>query len=466
MLCECRYVGGTWNQDGTILLGAFGTQGILRLSPDSRKPIEITKVDPSRGERDTFPVFLPDGRRFLFTRSTAGAADATYVGTIDGDAPTRIREGSGRIVVPAVGGRGSYLLGIDAEGLVAQAFDLGAAQVTGPSTTLVAGAVSASASDRGVLASSGRGTRPRTVPTWFDRSGTARGQIGQAGSIDGIALSRDGRKLARSETEIGPAGQVSSIWLDDVVTGARTRLTFTSGSTPVWSPDATMLAFTSSRGGVQLPYQRAADGTGGEVPLFPYDGYAWVNDWSRDGKWVIFSSSPRNGAGSNDLWAVSMTAGSEHKPVPYLVEPRLQQQAQFSPDGRFVAYGSDQSGTFEIYVQPFPNASEGKWMVSSGGGAEPRWSPDGKELFYFSGQMLMRVPVRLQPTFSAGAPTKLFDAPIRPGYTQDSHRWQIAPDGQRFLVLADVGNAQTPLDVIVNWPVLLKRPPDSGPAAK
>jgi eukaryotic-like serine/threonine-protein kinase len=136
----------------------------------------------------------------------------------------------------------------------------------------------------------------------------------------------------------------------------------------------------------------------------------------------------------------------------------LEQQAQFSPDGRFVAYGSDQSGTWEIYVQPFPNASDGKCLVSSGGGVEPRWSRDGKELFYFSGQTLMVVPVRVRPRFSKETPVALFDAPILAGYTADSHRWQVAPDGQRFLLLANVGKDQAaPLDVLVNGPALLKK---------
>jgi hypothetical protein len=123
-----------------------------------------------------------------------------------------------------------------------------------------------------------------------------------------------------------------------------------------------------------------------------------------------------------------------------------------------VAYGSDQSGTWEIYVQPFPNAAEGKWMISSGGGVEPRWSRDGKELFYFAGQTLMAVPVSVQPTFSYGAPVALFDAPIQAGYTADSHRWQVAPDGQRFLLLANAGEQQaTPLDVVTSWAGLLNR---------
>jgi Tol biopolymer transport system component len=231
-----------------------------------------------------------------------------------------------------------------------------------------------------------------------------------------------------------------------------------SSSTPVWSPTDTTLAYTSRRDSISLPYQRSANGTGGEVPFFTYDWHAWVNDWSRDGRWVIFSSPPRSQEGSNDLWAISVTETGERKPQPYLVAPGTQQQAQFSPDGRFVAYGSDQSGTFEIYVQPFPNASDGKWMISNGGGAEPRWSRDGRELFYFAGQTLMRVPVTLQPTFAPGAPAKLFDAPILPGYSQDSHRWQLSPDGQRFLLLTvDGKGAGTPLDVIVNWTALLPK---------
>ena len=161
----------------------------------------------------------------------------------------------------------------------------------------------------------------------------------------------------------------SEIWLYDLVGGSRTRLTFSRGTTPVWSPDGTRIAFTSRRNGVNLLYQRAADGTGGEIPLFDYDRNAWVNDWSSDGRWVIYSTpSTDKGAGGNGLWAVLMAGGTQPKSVPYLIASPMQQQAQFSPDGRFIAYGSDQSGTWEIYVQPFPNAADGKWMVSSGGG--------------------------------------------------------------------------------------------------
>ena len=457
-LCGCRYVGGSWSRDGTILLGGFGLRdGISRLLPGEGTPVGITKIDASRAERDTFPVFLPDGRRFLFTRSTPGVSVATYLGSLDGDAPKRIGEGSFRAVVPASGGRGTYLLGIDASGLVAQPFDLTTTTVSGAAATVIAGAIAVSASDNGVLATSAPGSRPRVIPTWFDRKGTSLGQVGEAGAIDAVALSFDGRKLVVTENSGGSQGNI--LWLRDLVSGARTRVTFNApGTTPVWSPDGARIAYTSLRDGVNLPYQQAADGTGGETPLFAYDGNAWANDWSSDGNWVIYSSTRPQTTIGNDLWAVPMKAGGERKPVPYLVTPAVEQQAQFSPDGRFVAYGSDQAGAWEIYVQPFPDASGGKWMVSSGGGVEPRWSRDGKELFYFSGHTLMAVPVTLRPTFSVGTPVALFDAPIQPGYSADSHRWQVTPDAQRFLLLANAGKDQAPpLDVVVNWPALLKK---------
>ena len=463
LLCECRWVGGSWNREGTILLGGLAAgSGISRLSVGQRTPVQLTAGYAGRNERDGYPVALPDGRRFLFSRATPGQGAATYVGSLDGGAPTRMIEGSRRAFVPAAGGQPPYLLGIDASGVIAQPFDPDTARVTGPAVTLVAGAVGLSVSENGVLATSAPGSRPRTIPTWYDRKGMSLGTVGEAGFIEAVALSPDGRRLAVAEGEVGQRaprqrpGAGSDIWLHDLVTTTRRRFSFSGGSTPVWSADGRRIAFSSPRAGVPTVHQRAADGTGAETPLFTHDRAAWVNDWSNDGRVVIYSSPSREGIG-NDLWSLSMEAGADPKPVPYIVAPSLQQQAQLSPDGRFVAYGSDQGGGWEIYVQPFPNASDGKWMVSNGGGAEPRWSRDGKELFYFAGQTLMAVPVSLRPTFSAGTPVALFKAPVQPGNTNDSHRWQLAPDGRRFLLLASDGKDEAqPLDVIVNWPALLK----------
>ena len=468
-LCDCRWIGGSWGRDGTILLGGFGDNlGILRLSPGQNAPVQLTAGDPERGERDAYPVALPDGRRFLFARANPGQGAATYVGSFDGTTPRRIADGSRRAFIPAAGGRPAYLLGTGAPGgVIAQPFDPDTASVTGPPVTVVGGAVAVSVSENGVLATSAPGSRPRTTPTWFDRKGMSLETVGPAGLIDAVALSPDGRTLAVSEGEgerqgRRATGSLVDIWLHDLSRGSRTRFTFGRGAAPVWSPDGRRLAYSAAQGGGV--YQRAADGTGAESALLPNDGPAWINDWSSDGRVVIYSAPPPGGPG-NDLWSFSMEAGARSKPVPYIVGPSLQQQAQLSPDGRFIAYGSDQAGGWEIFVQPFPNASEGKWMVSNGGGAEPRWSRDGKELFYFSGQKLMAVPVTLRPTFSAGVPVALFEAPIQSGNTNDSHRWHVAPDGKRFLLLVGDGRNQAePLDVVVNWPALLKDP--SGDARR
>jgi hypothetical protein len=146
------------------------------------------------------------------------------------------------------------------------------------------------------------------------------------------------------------------------------------------------------------------------------------------------------------------------KPISYLGGPFLKKQGQFSPDGRFVAYASNESGKFEIYVQPFPEATSGKWPISSGGGVEPRWSKDGSELFYFSGRKLMSVAVKTTPTFSAGTSRELFEAPVQSGYTNDGHRWHVAPDGTFLMETFPPELSTNPITVIVNWPELLKKP--------
>ena len=457
-LCECRFMGGAWSQDDTILLGgATGGQGIQRVTLDDPKIVQLTRPDIARSEQDSWPVFLPDGRRFLFTRRSADG-DAAYLGSLDGHEPRRISDGSPRSVVE-VDGRGAYVIAIDNSAAVARVIDLTSVTVSGPPITLIGDVNSVSAGRNGILAASDRGSRLRTVPTWVDRKGQRLGHAAPAGYIESVALSDDGRYIAFSEMPGGTGRFLNDVWTYDTVNDVKTRLTFSeeNDSTAAWSPDGRRVIYTSRVNGLPLLFHKNADGTGEEAQLFSDDlAESYANDWSSDGRWLLYAA--RRPGNITDLFARPVVNGIAGKEALYIGGPRRQQQATFSPDARFVAFGDDRSGTYEIFVQPFPDASKGKWMVSSGGGTEPRWSHDGKELFYLAGQTLMSVPVKLNPTFSMGTPVKLFETPVQAGYTNESDIWQVAPDGRRFLMLLpDGGQPGPPLNVIVNWTSLLQQ---------
>jgi Tol biopolymer transport system component len=462
-LCACRFRGGSWNRDGVILLGSSpaAAQPVRRISLGNVVPVAVTTIDSSTGEQDAWPVFLPDGRRFLFIRSRPGSVGATYVGTLDGGEPKRIVEASRNLFALPPNGAGAYLLGVDAAGLVAQRLDLATMTATAEPFVIVPGSAAASVSSNGLLATSAAATRPITIPTWFDRQGIQLAKVGADGAIQSVALAPDGRTVAVAEA----AGRGSAtreggtrLWLRDAA-GINRRFDSEGGDAPVWSPDGTAIVTAAMRQGVVNLYQRAANGAGRERRLFSSDRNTFANDWSRDGRWLIYTI-PKKGPGDLDLdlWVVRADGGGDATPVPYITDRARDTQAEFSPDGRFVAYTSITNGDPEVYVQPFPNAADGKWLVSSGGGAEPHWSRDGKELFYFAGQTLMAVSITLQPTFSSGSPTRLFDAPVQPWYTNDSDRSQVAPDGKRFLLLIPGGKTTAPpIDIVVNWPTLLKK---------
>ncbi|HWI16654.1 MAG TPA: protein kinase [Vicinamibacterales bacterium] len=458
-LCDCRFTGGAWAAGDDVLLGGQGAgQGIIRIKVNDPNPVKLTSPDAALGEQDRWPVLLPDGRRFLFSRRS-NDGEVAYVGSLDGTEPRRIGDGSPRVIVPAAGRGGAYLIGIDETGATARAFDLETLTVSGPPITLLAGAVAVSGGTNGILVLSEPGARQRSVPTWYDRKGQSLGQATTPGYIEAVALSDDGRFIATAESPDGRSVGTHDLWIHDTAKSVKTRLTFSpdNDSTAEWTPDGRRIIYTSRPKGDALLFQKNADGTGSESLVFDDDrSETYANDVSPDGRWLLYAS--RREGNVTDLFVRPIVNGVAGKPALYLGGPRRQQQGEFSPDGRYVAYGDDRTGTFDIYVQPFPDASTGKWMVSSGGGTEPRWSRDGKELFYLAGQALMSVPVTLSPTFSFGPAVKLFDTPVQAGYTNESDIWQVAPDGKRFLMLpADDGQSGPELRVIVNWQALLKQ---------
>jgi Tol biopolymer transport system component len=284
--------------------------------------------------------------------------------------------------------------------------------------------------------------------TWFDRSGKSAGTVGMPESYFNVRLSPDGRRFAVDQTT-SPNLRGGDIWIHEPARGARTRLTFDPSShvTPTWSPDGRQILFTSNRGQSSGGlYLKNADGSGPEEEVANTGADALlanVWDWSRDDKYILFAKR-------NELWCVSWP---ERVAKPLIQAKWTVRNAQFSPDSRWMAYASNETGSMEIYVSAFPSGT-GKWQVSSAGGQEPRWRQDGKELFYLSADgKMMAVPVTTGASFKADSPVTLFQTHRRqPVSVPDVFSYDVSGDGQRFLIITKVDEANAaPLSVFLNW---------------
>ena len=453
--------GGTWNANGVIVFSALG-DALSRVPAVGGIPTPVTKAANSQ----RFPEFLPDGKHFLFSISLGKPeANGIYVGSLDGTPPVRLLPDESNAVYgpPDAPGKVGHLLFRRENTLMAQPFDPGRLEMTGEllplaeqvgvSRNVAFGAFSAS--ENGVLAygSGNQGLRNREL-VWMDRTGKRLGLIGQSGDMSTAMLSPDEKKIS-----FGLIKQTggTDIWLYDVVRGVSSRFTFRPGISQdgVWSPDGSRILFQSDN---QSLYEKPVNGAGKEELLLRRGINTRPLDWSRDGRFLVYQMQS-GGQTGYDLFllpirsgsAAGRADGSDDKPVPYLQTPFSEVAAQFSPDGRWMAYTSNESGRPQIYVQGIP-ASGAKWQISAAGGDQPRWRRDGKELFFISDdQKLMVVPVKTGAAFEAGAPQPLFD--IQPINNQLSGRFAYQPtaDGQRFLVTAPAGGQTTPLTVVLNW---------------
>jgi Tol biopolymer transport system component len=258
----------------------------------------------------------------------------------------------------------------------------------------------------------------------------------------------------------GVGGATPDIWILDFVRGVSTQFTFdpAADTNPVWSPDGSHIAFSSTREGSRNLYQKVSTGAGTDELLLKSPEEKRPKDWSRDGKYLLYSvANPKTGV---DLFALPMTG--EKKPIPVVATEAGEDQGQFSPDSRWVAYKSDAGGGNEIYVRPFPPAeSGGQWKVSNNGGVQPRWNRSGKELFYIApdGKLMAAEVSTAGGTFKSGTPQPLFDSQIfGGGNTSSAMRWDLTPDGKKFLIITQATeNSSSPMTVILNWPALLKR---------
>ena len=461
-------VGISWSRQDVIL---FGNGGILsRVAAAGGDVTPVTALDSQIVEQaQGRPFFLPDGKHFLYYRLT-GSEEGTgvYVGSLDAkpaeqDKKRVLVSPAGVIYVASPQAKGGYLMFLRGEALMAQPFDAGRTELTGRavqvadrvSTDTFAGLFSVSSS--GVLGYAVTGGNSRQL-IWYDRQGKALSHVGEAAARDEISLSPDGTRLA--EGRVDERG-TWVVWLLDLARSANTRLTFdgAGAGNGTWSPDGSQIVYAPGGGSSADLYRKPSNGAGQAEMVVHSDGIKTPLDWSRDGRFLLFSQRGK-GTGS-DLWILPMTG--DRKPAPYLVTPFNEGQAQFSPDGHWVVYTSNETGTKEVYVQPFPISSGGKWPVSNGGGSQPRWRRDGKELFYITpDSTLVAVSVTANgANFQLGAPKALFRTTAlggtggAPGL---SWRWDISPDGQRFLINSELdGATASPVTMVLNWEAALKK---------
>jgi len=446
--------GGTWNWDGVIVFTPDGFGGLFRVSSSGGSPVEMTKPDVSRFETShRWPVFLPDGKHFLYLGANfIGQLEnnGIFLGSLDSQERRLLVSTSANAAYAEPG----YLLYLrDNKTLVAQPFDRRRYVLSGEPHTLsdevlyfpvVDRAVFSVSSGAVLVTQTGKGASISQL-TWFDRSGKPAGTIGVPGTHSNVRLSPDGRRVAIDQTD--PDGRNVDIWILEPDRGATTRLTFDPAyhATPIWSPDGKQILFSVNRKlGFQLQLKNA-DGSGSEEEVGDFGTLSSINpwDWSRDGKYVLVRKA-------NELWYLSTP---ERVANPLLQVKWTVRNAQFSPDGRWMCYASNETGRMEIYVSPFPTGN-GKWQVSNAGGEEPRWRQDGKELFYLSAEgKMMAVGVKTGASFEAGSPVALFQTHRRqPVSAQDVFSYDVSGDGQRFLILSKVDEANpAPLSVLLNW---------------
>ncbi len=284
--------------------------------------------------------------------------------------------------------------------------------------------------------------------TWYDRQGKRIGTVGEQAFYSGPALSPDGKRLAVGRLD--PATDTRDIWVLDLARGVSSRFTFDKGDdlNPVWSPDGSRIAFSSDRTGKRDIYWKAASGAGADELLLASEGSKSLEDWSADGRLLLFNLN------NTEVHAVPVSG--DRKPYPVLKAPFTQAHVRLSPDGRWIAYSSTESGRLEVFVQNFPPAG-GKWQISNSGGTEPSWRGDGKELYFLSGTKLQAVDVKAAgSSFEAGIPRDLFEVPEATAGRRNNY--VATADGQRFLFVTTPKRIDTiPFVVVHNWQTALKR---------
>ena len=462
-------LGGAWSRNGVILFAPNQAAGLRLISETGGEVIQVTTRDPSRQEiTHSRPAFLPDGRYFLYT-ITSGNKETrgVYLGSLDITVkPRRLLDQVTPVEYVAgapgliAGGAGWLVFGRDGE-LLARPFDTNRLDFTGEpillsnkvgSDLIIDANFNFSVSDNGVLVFDPSLNRRLRQYRWVDRRGQTLNTLNVPTGRYSTLLSPDEKRFISDRLD--PPNSTLDLWLYDISGRSAERFTINPAVDfyPVWSPNGDQIVWSSNRGGVILDlYQRAADFSGEETLLLKSDYPKYPTDWSQDGRFIIYNEP---GRGSNsDVWVLPMTGSSKGKPFSEVLTEASEGGGMLSPDGRWLAYTSDESGHFEVYVQRFPGG-RGKRQVSTGGGFGPRWRWDGGELFYYSEDgNLMAAAVRSRENFKTDAFVPLFE--FRSGVASTSAGatpYAVTRDGQRFLINEIVDKEpNAPLTVVVNW---------------
>ena len=443
--------GGSWGPNGTILLvPGFGIP-VYSVPATGGTPTPVTQLDKSHQElTHRWPSFLPDGKHFLFF--SRGAENAVYVGVLGSSDRKIIFKNDSNAIYVSPG----YLLFVRNGNLMAQPFDTKRLEFTGPAVPVAENVPTEGITQHGLFSASNDdivSIQPKfgklVQPVWVDRSGKTLEVLGDPAMYVDISVSPDGQKTAF--VIVDPQDGTWNTWILDLKGHQKTRLTYESavGYYPVWSPDGNQIVFATNRMGVAKIFGIPASGVGEATLFLPSDESDIPSSWSRDGKYIAFLRSPINGLDKRSLW-IAPTSGDK-KPYRLMDVAGTIAEAVFSPDGKWLAYHSDETGRREVYVVPFPEANR-KIAISSGGGNTPRWSPDGKELFYLAndGTLMSTSILPGKNGLQVGKTDALFKT--------SRMIYDVSPDGKRLLVYKEAEDQPaSSITLISNWSKIVQK---------
>jgi len=452
--------GGTWNREGVILFAPTINTPLYKVSASGGQATPLTTLNPANGETThRWPRFLPDGRHFLYLAGTPFTpretpTNAIIVGSLDSKETKFLLHTRANAVYAS-----GHILFLRENTLMAQPFDAKRLELTGDAVPIGDPIVEDASNLNGVFSASENGnlayleglSGASRQLIWVERNGKQIGAVAGLDAYNSPAISPDGKRIAYTLQSSG-----WDIWIYEIARGLKTRLTFGSSNSQanlaeVWSPDGRWIAYTSNHAGKFALCRKPSDGSGNEeILLEGGDQIRYITDWSQDGKFITYRE-PVNGIYAT--WMLPLSG--ERKPYPFLQSQFPQISARFSPDVKWVAYCSNESGDLKVYVVPFPGPG-GKWQVSTGSGCNPRWRRDGKELYYLSfDNKLIAADVKASgSSFEVGTLHTLFETPPNSNALVN---FDAAPDGQQFFFANEAGQPNAAITLVVNWDAELKK---------